>query len=332
VQYSILYACAGSSLASLMDTIMPLSRRTAFVLALSVCVVLVGLPAHATDRVKVVTSFSILGDLVKQVGGDRIEVTTLVGPNGDAHVFSPSPAVAAKVKAAQIIFMNGLGLEGWMERFVKASGTKAPLVVTSTGVETRTGGDAVHDEPKGNSKGPAEHRLDPHAWQNVATVKVYVANIREALVKADPSGQGTYDANAARYLAELDTLDTEVKAAMAKVPADRRRIITTHDALGYFAAAYGMQIIAPQSVSTESEASAQDVARIIRQIKAQGIPAVFIENVSDDRLIQQIAKETGAKIGGKIYSDALSEPGGPASTYVDMMRNNIRAFSEALTN
>jgi zinc/manganese transport system substrate-binding protein len=287
-------------------------------------------PSQAADRIKAVASFSILGDVVKQVGGDRVDTTALVGPNGDAHVFSPSPADAAKVKAAQIVFVNGLGLEGWMDRFVKASGTKASVVVASQGVKPIEGDEDEHDR-KASGKGHA-HRLDPHAWQNVANVKLYVANIRDALVKADPSGKDVFEANAQKYLAELDALDAEVKAAMAKVPADRRKIITTHDALGYFAAAYGLQIIAPQGVSTESEASAKDMARIIRQIKAQKIPAVFLENVSDDRLMQRIAKETGARIGGKIYSDALSEPNGPASTYIDMIRNNVHAFSEALTS
>ena len=220
-----------------------------------------------------------------------------------------------------------------MDRFFNASGTKAPLIVASTGVKALEGGEEhEHDKPTASSKGHAEHRLDPHAWQNVANVKLYVANIRDALIKADPSGKESYEANTQKYLAELDALDAEVKAAIAKVPTDHRKIITTHDALGYFAAAYGIQIIAPQGVSTESEASARDVARIIGQIKTQKIPAVFIENVSDDRLMQRIAKETGAKIGGKIYSDALSEPNGPASTYIDMIRHNVKAFSTALTS
>jgi zinc/manganese transport system substrate-binding protein len=305
-------------------------RRTVITLCFGMLAAFSAGPSQAADRIKAVASFSILGDLVKQVGGDRVDTSTLVGPNGDAHVFSPSPADAAKVKAAQIVFVNGLGLEGWMDRFVKASGTKASFVVASEGVKPIEGDEDEHDR-KASGKGHA-HRLDPHAWQNVANVKLYVANIRDALVKADPSAKEVYEANAQRYLAELDSLDAEVKAAMAKVPADRRKIITTHDALGYFAAAYGMQIIAPQGVSTESEASAKDIARIIRQIKAQKIPAVFFENVSDDRLMQRIAKETGARIGGKIYSDALSEPNGPASTYIDMIRNNVHAFSEALTS
>jgi zinc/manganese transport system substrate-binding protein len=173
---------------------------------------------------------------------------------------------------------------------------------------------------------------DPHAWQSVANAKIYVANIRDALVKADPAARPTYEANAAAYLAKLDALDSDIKATIAAIPAARRKIITTHDAFGYFTAAYGMQFIAPQGISTEAEVSARDVAKIIRQVKAQKIPAVFMENVTDPRLMQRIAEESGAKIGGKLYSDALSEPSGPAPTYIDMMRNNLKQFSAALTS
>ncbi len=173
---------------------------------------------------------------------------------------------------------------------------------------------------------------DPHAWQSVDNAEVYVANIRDALIAADPAGKATYEANAAAYTAKLDALDAQVKAAIAAIPAERRRIITSHDAFGYFGAAYGMDFVAPQGVSTESEASAKDVARIIRQIKAEKIPAVFMENISDPRLVKRIAAETDAKIGGELYSDALSDDKGPASTYIDMMQNNIRQFSAALSS
>ena len=171
---------------------------------------------------------------------------------------------------------------------------------------------------------------DPHAWQSVANVKIYVANIRDGLIAADPAGKAAYEANAAAYLAKLDALDSEVRETVAKIPADRRRIITTHDAFGYFKDAYGMDFIAPQGVSTESEASAKDVARIITQIKRQKIPAVFMENISDPRLLKRIADETGAKIGGTLYSDALTDEKGPAPTYIDLIRHNIRTLSAAL--
>ena len=273
------------------------------------------------NKIKAVATFSILGDLVRNVGGDRVDVTTLVGPNGDAHVYSPTPGDARKLAAANIVFVNGLGLEGWMTRLVAASGTKAPMIVVTKGITPRH----MQDEDK-SGRTP----IDPHAWQSVADAKIYVANIRDGLVAIDPAGKTTYDANAAAYLTKLDELESAVKAAIDSIPADRRKIITTHDAFGYFGAAYGMAFIAPEGVSTEAEPSAKDVARIITQIKKQKIPAVFLENISDPRLMAQIARETGAIIGGTLYSDALSEPGGPAATYIDMMRHNVREFTKAL--
>jgi len=282
---------------------------------------LLAAPANAQDKLNVVASMSIIGDLVKNVGGDRVEVSTLVGPNSDAHVFSPSPAHARTLAAAKVVFVNGLGLEGWMTRLVKSSGTKATTVVVSTGIAPRKAADDGH----GHS-----HGSDPHAWQSVANVKTYVANIRNGLKAADPAGASSYDANAKAYLDKLDALEGEVKAAIGKIPADRRKVITTHDAFGYFGAAYGVQFIAPVGVSGDAEPSAKDVAKIIGQVKRQKIPAVFMENISDQRMMQQIARETGAKIGGTLYSDALSEAGGPAATYIDMMRNNVAELGKAL--
>ena len=284
--------------------------------------------APRPDRLRAVASFSILGDLVRQVGGERVEVATLVGPNGDAHVFTPSPADTAKLTAARVIVVNGLGLEGWMDRLVGASGTKAAIVVASKSVKPIEEDGHGHDH--GDRKGA--HRPDPHAWQSIANTKLYVAAIRDGLGAADPAGGDAYTANAARYLAELDALEGEVRAAVARIPPESRKVITTHDAFGYFARTYGLRFIALQGVSTESEASAKDVARIVRQIRRERVPAVFLENVSDPRLIERIARESGAKVGERIYSDALSEPGGPAATYIDMMRHNIRAFSAALSS
>ena len=271
--------------------------------------------AFAQEKLRVVASFSILADFVHQVAGDRVALTTLVGPDGDAHVFQPAPSDAKSLAQAQLIFINGLKFEGWMDRLVQASGARAPVITASKGISAllRQGANA-----------------DPHAWQDVANAKIYVANIRDALQAADPQGRPDFEANAATYIAKLDELEAKVRAAVAAIPSDRRKIITTHDAFGYFGRAYGMSFIAPQNVSTEAEASAQDVAKIITQIKAQKIPAVFLENITDNRLIERIAAESGARIGGKVWSDALSPAGGPAATYLDMMANNIRAFSAAL--
>jgi len=276
--------------------------------------------AQAAEPMKVSASFSILGDMVKQVGGDRVEVFTFVGPNGDAHVYEPTPADAKELSESKPLFINGLGLEGWMTRLEKSSGFKGTVVTASKGVSAR---DMVEDE---------KTVTDPHAWQSLANGKIYVANIRDALMAADPEGKATYEANAEKLLEQIVAMETKVKEAIAKLPPERRKIITTHDAFGYFGAAYGMEFIAPEGVSTESEASAKDVAKIIRQIKAEKVPAVFLENVTDSRLLDQISKETGAKIGGTLFSDALSPPDGPAGTYLDMFRNNIETMSEALSS
>ncbi|HEX2448585.1 MAG TPA: metal ABC transporter substrate-binding protein [Methyloceanibacter sp.] len=301
--------------------------------------------ASAADKVKAVASFSILGDMVKQVGGDRVDVATLVGPDGDAHVFSPTPADAKTLANAQIFFVNGLGFEGWMERLEKSSGFNGKVVVASTGVKARSmieeghhHGEAAENDHDEHAKGEehehdeAEEVTDPHAWQDLENGKLYVANIRDGLIAADPEGKALYEANAAKYLDEIAKEEAAVKQALGALPQARRKIITSHDAFGYFGAAYGLEIIAPEGVSTESEASAQDVARIIRQIKEEHIPAVFIENITDHRLLDQIARETGAKIGGTLYSDALSGPDGQAQTYLDMFRHNVSALTAALSS
>ena len=296
-----------------------ISRRSMLPAAAALALLMTAGPALAQDKLKVLATFSILGDFVKNVGGDRVEVATLVGPNSDAHVYAPAPADAKKVADAKVVIVNGLGYEGWMSRLAKASGSKAPVVVASKGVKERKA-------PGGHGHGGA----DPHAWQSVANAKVYVANIRDALIAADPAGKAAYEANAAAYLGKLDALDADVKAAVAAIPADRRKIISTHDAFGYFQQAYGVEFIAPQGVSTEAEPSARDVARIVTQVKKQKIPAVFLENIADGRLMERIAHESGARIGGKLYSDALTDAKGDAPTYLEMMRHNIKQISAAL--
>jgi len=215
------------------------------------------------------------------------------------------------------VIENGLGLEGWISRLSKASGTKAAVAIVSKGVTPR--------------KDPDAHGgIDPHAWQNVANARIYVANIRDALISADPDGRAVYEARAQAYATKLDGLDSEIRAAVAALPPDRRRIVSTHDAFGYFAEAYGLAFVAPAGVSTEGDISAKAVARIIAQARAEKFPAVFLENISDSRLIERIGRESGARIGGALYSDALSPPGGPAGTYMDMMRHNIRELTRAL--
>jgi zinc/manganese transport system substrate-binding protein len=291
------------------------------VLAAAAAVLFTAGTACAQEKLKVVATFSILGDFVKNVGGDRVDLTMIVGPNADAHVYSPAPADAKKVADAKVVFVNGLGYEGWMSRLVKASGTKAPVAVATKGIMERKAA---------GGHGHGHRGADPHAWQSVANAKVYVANIRDALAAADPQSKVIYESNATTYLAKLDDLDREVRAAVAAIPAERRKIITSHEAFGYFKEAYGVDFIAPQGVSTEAEPSARDVARIITQVKKQKIPAVFLENITDTRLMQRIAQESGARIGGKLFSDALTDANGAAPSYIEMMRHNVKALTAPL--
>jgi zinc/manganese transport system substrate-binding protein len=273
-------------------------------------------PLRAQDRLNVVASFSILGDFVKKVGGERVDVTTLVGPDGDVHVYAPAPADARKVADAKLLVINGLGLEGWLPRLLQASGGKAPIIVATRGIAPlKLGSDA-----------------DPHAWQSVENAKKYVMNIRDALSAADPADGEVFRKQAEGYLAKLDALDREVRQAVKQIPESRRKVISTHDAFGYFAAAYGIRFIAPLGVSTESEASARDIAGIITQIKTEKIPAVFLENISDPRLIRRISAETGARVGGTLFSDSLTGEKGDAPTYIDMVRHNIKALTSALAD
>lgn len=272
----------------------------------------------AIAKLNVVASFSIVADIVGRVGGDRIELIPLVGPGGDAHVFSPSPRDIAKVAAADLFVVNGLGFEGWIERIVEASGTKAKVVFAAERVP------AVRSDP--DQRGG----IDPHAWQSAANVVLYVVTVERALCAADPAGCAEYASNAAAYSNELTALDAEVRRVIATIPAAKRKVITSHDAFGYFAATYGIEFLAPEGVSTESEATAADVAKLIRQIRKEAVTAVFVESISDKRLIERIGQDTGAAIGGTLYSDALSPAGGPAATYLDMMRHNARTLAAAL--
>ena len=231
-------------------------------------------PARAAERLNVVASFSILGDFVRNVGGDRVEVTTLVGPNSDAHVYVPTPADAKKVADAKLVFVNGLGFEGWMQRLVQSSGSKAIVVVASANITPLKLGSSA----------------DPHAWQTIANAKTYVYNIRNALSAAAPADAAIFQANAEAYRVKLDALEAEIGPWLGSIPPEQRKVISTHTAFGYFAKAYSIEFIAPRGVSTESEPSARDIAGIITQIKTKKIPAVFLENISDPRLIGRTFK------------------------------------------
>ncbi len=388
-----------------------LNRR--YIITLLAGTVLAGtsaMPAFAQDRIQTVATFSILGDLVQQVGGERIALTTLVGPGGDGHVYSPTPGDARTLAEADIIFRNGLLYEGWIDRLIEASGTQATIVAAADGINAIAdaghghdhddhghdhddhghghddhghdhddhghdhddhghghddhghshddhghdhddhghshddhghdhdehghdhddhGHDHDHDDHGHDHDDHAHGEFDPHAWQDVGNVKVYVANIRDALIARDPDGADLYNANAEAYIAELAALDAEIREAVAALP-EGALVITSHDAFRYFTHAYGLEFEAPVGTSTEVEATARDVARLIDTIRASNIRAVFAESLTDARLIEQIAREAGVPVAGTLYSDALSPPDGPAGTYIDMMRHNISLISEGL--
>ena len=377
-----------------------LNRR--YIITLLAGTVLAGtsaMPAFAQDRIQTVATFSILGDLVQQVGGERIALTTLVGPGGDGHVYSPTPGDARTLAEADIIFRNGLLYEGWIDRLIEASGTQATIVAAADGINAIADAGHGHDhddhghdhddhghghddhghdhddhghdhddhghghddhghshddhghdhDDHGHSHDDHGHDhdehghddhghdhddhahgdYDPHAWQDVGNVKVYVANIRDALIARDPDGADLYNANAEAYIAELAALDAEIREAVAALP-EGALVITSHDAFRYFTHAYGLEFEAPVGTSTEVEATARDVARLIDTIRASNIRAVFAESLTDARLIEQIAREAGVPVAGTLYSDALSPPDGPAGTYIDMMRHNISLISEGL--
>ena len=278
----------------------------------------------AEPALRAVASFSILGDLVRQVGGERVEVEVLVGPGSDAHVYSPKPAQARQVGQAQVVFSNGMGFDGWMARLLKSAGFKGWHVVASEGVKPIKSA-ADHD---GHGHGHAAS--DPHAWQDVGRVQTYVANIAKGLCAADAAGCDSYRRNAEAYGQQLKALDQEIRQAWAGIPAPQRLVISSHDAFGYYASAYGVRFLAPQGVSTDSEASAQGVARLIRQIRQEKARALFVESIADPRLIEQIARETGLKASSAgLHSDSLA-PSGDASSYLGMMRHNTKALTAAV--
>ena len=286
--------------------------------------------AAQAQPLPVVATFSILGDLVRNVGGERIQLVTLVGPDDDAHVYQPTPADGRALAAARVVVVNGLGFEGFMRRLVRSSGTRATIVEAATGIDAirdRTGG---HGHGHGHSHGHSHGDHDPHAWHSIAAVRRYVENIRDGLANADPAGAEVYRANATAYLARLAALDTEIRALMARVPSDRRRVLVQHGAFAYLGREFGIEFVAIQGVSTEEEPSAQQIGRLVRQARERSIAAIFAENIANPRSLERIARESGARMGGVLYSDALSEANGPAATYIDFMRHNARTLAAAL--
>ncbi|WP_457299373.1 zinc ABC transporter substrate-binding protein AztC [Phyllobacterium sp. P5_D12] len=287
-------------------------------------------PASA-EALKVVSSFTVISDFAKNVGGDKISLTTLVGPDGDAHVYEPKPSDAAAVAGADVVLVNGLHFEGFLPRLVEASATKAPIVELTKGVEPIKSAEEDHDHGAGEASATEEHgAYDPHAFQSIRNAKIYVQNIVDAFCTADATNCDSYKANAAAYTKKLDATEAEVKAAIASIPESKRLIITSHDAFGYFQHEYGLKFLAPEGISTDSEASAADIVALIKQVKEDKASAIFVENITNPRLIEQIASETKLNVGGTLFSDALSKPDEGAATYIDMMHHNIATFKKAI--
>ncbi len=368
-----------------MPTRRTLLKSAATAIAVAALAAVAPASAKSGKPLKVVATFSILGDMASRIGGDLVSVTALVGPDGDTHVYRPTPAAARTVSEADILVFNGLHFEGWLDRLIETTGFSGVRVVATAGIEplaTEGGGHDDHDRhdrhddhdegksadrrgdkhdkhdghDKHDEHGHDRHHkegesadrrgdkhddrdghhghdhgvFDPHAWQSLRHATVYIDNIAAALAKADPENASVFYRNRAAYAAELKALDAEIRRLLTALPADRRTVVTSHDAFQYFGRDYGLTFVAPQGLSTESEASAKDVVRLIGLIRDGGIRAVFVENITDPRLLKQIADETGAAIGGTLYPGALSGPDGPAPTYIDLMRHNARTIAQAL--
>jgi zinc/manganese transport system substrate-binding protein len=275
------------------------------------------LSLQAAEKLQVVTSFSILADLTREVGGDHVELTNLVDADADAHVYEPSPDDAKALLRADLIIANGLGFEPWLERVLASSEPKGKRINASAGVVP-----LMLDED-------GERVPDPHAWQSLTNAEIYVRNIAKALGELDPANVDAYNQRRDAYLTRLHALLKKADASIGSLPASQRKVVTSHDAFGYLGQAWQLQFIAPQGLSTHDEPSAAEVAALIRQIRSEGVRAVFVENIRDPRLIQQIADEAGAKVGGTLYSDALASEG-PASTYLGMFEHNLDTLMAAL--
>ena len=319
--------------------------------------------ARADGPLVVVATFSILGDMVEQIGAEHVQVTTLVGPNGDSHVYQPTPTDARKVSEASVLVVNGLGLEGWLDRLIDASDFAGVHVVASSGIDPLRSKERHEDEDEGHhdeedeghhdeedeghhdgddhamKEGHASEdgldlhdhgEFDPHAWLSLDNAKIYIGNIAAGLAAADPDNAAAYEANRARYVSEIDALDAEIRELTATLPEHRRTTVVPHVAFEYFGRSYDLTFLSPQGLSTESEVSAKDLAQMIEVIRDRDIPAIFVENISDQRLMLRISDETGVPVGGTLYPGALSEPGGKAPTYLDMMRHNAETIVSAL--
>lgn len=279
------------------------------------------MPSVAQQKPRVVASFTILADFVRVIGGDRIDLVTLVGADKDAHTYQPTTGDSRSVATAQVLVTNGFGFEPWADRLAGAAPFKGRRIVASSAVPRERHLADQHHHGHGPRAG-----TDPHMWQDVTLARRYTAAIAQGLTEADAAGAEGYRQRAEAYDKRLADLDAWVRQSIAAVPAAKRRVITGHDAFRYFARAYGVTFRAPTGLSTAQEASARDVANLIQQIRRESIRAIFIENMSNPKLIEQIAREAGGVVGPALYVDALSPPGGPADTYEKMFRHNVAAL------
>jgi zinc/manganese transport system substrate-binding protein len=290
--------------------------------------------AKAQGAPLVVASFSILGDMVTQIAGSRVQLRTLAGPNIDAHSFSPRPSDAQALRGAALVVRNGLGFDGWMDRMIRAAGYRGAVATATQGITPRQMEGHAHDHGgagrRQNHSVPPRQVPDPHAWQDLRFGIAYARTIGAALAAAAPGEADAIQDGAGAYIARLEALDAWVRAQLAAVPEARRKVVTSHDAFGYFGAAYGVAFLAPQGISTEAEPSAAEVARLIRLIRAEGVTAVFLENMGNPATLERLAREAGVTVRGRLYADALSEPTGPAPGYEAMFRHNVGLLVPAM--
>ena len=277
--------------------------------------ILIASISTASAKIKVVSTFSILGDMVYNIGGNNIKLTNLVGANGDGHVYEPTPADAKSIASADLVFVNGLGFEGWIDRLVKASGYKGKVIIATKGIKDLK----------------FEGELDPHAWQDLSNGRIYIKNIKNALIDVDPENSDLYENNFLAYDEILESMDKSTKEQFANIPKKKRKVITSHDAFLYFGRAYDVDFRSPVGVTTESEPSAGEFAELITEMRKDGIKALFAENITDPRLIKQLAREVNAEIGGTLYSDALSDASEPANTYINMFKYNVKELASVLS-
>jgi len=295
---------------------------------LAACILASG-PTLAQDKPVAVATFSILADLTQRVAGDHAQVLTLVGPNGDAHVFEPGPKESAELVHADLLIANGLGFEPWLQRLEDASGFKRKVILASDGV-TPLAAEEEHDSEEREEEDHHHEGVDPHAFQDLANARIYVANIAKGLSEAAPDHAADFKANADKLIAEITALDQQLKADFGAIPPEKRRVLTSHDAFHYFGHAYGIEFVSVQGLSTEAEPTADDLVKVVRQARDGHLSAIFLENMSDPRLAETVAQESGVRMGGALYADALSDPSGPAPDYLSLIRYNAKQLLAAM--